>query len=207
MAVESENAGRLPAHASPHVRNLARYENGLTGPHAKSLITNLKFKLAINDLDPLILVVVEVARPTASAGELENTHRAVRVLCGHLTIIRFAAEFDMLIESVFPCGDAEAQKHLLALHFLCSFQVLDGFVDGFNQGARPSEVLLQNLPVRLQGSDFFEIGSAQDSFDLLQLEPQLPIKQDLLEGQELWLLVEPVAIRPVKAGFSSPVSS
>jgi hypothetical protein len=42
---------------------------------------------------------------------------------------------------------------------------------------------------------------------LLQLEPQLPIKQDLLEGQELWLLVEPVAIRPVKAGFSSPVSS
>jgi hypothetical protein len=189
------------------VRNLARYENGLTGPHAKSLITNLKFKLAINDLDPLILVVVEVARPTASAGELENTHRAVCVLCGHLTIIRFAAEFDTLIESVFPCGDAEAQKHLLALHFLCSFQVLDGFVDGFNQGARPSEVLLQNLPVRLQGGDFFEIGSAQDSFDLLQLEPQLPIKQDLLEGQELWLLVEPVAIRPVKAGFSSPVSS
>jgi len=43
------------------VRNLARYENGLTGPHAKSLITNLKFKLAINDVDPLILVVVEVA--------------------------------------------------------------------------------------------------------------------------------------------------
>ena len=107
----------------------------------------------------------------------------------------------MLTESVFPRGDAEAHKHLLALHFLCSFQVLDGFVDGFNQRARPSEVLLQNLPMRLQGSDFFEIGSAQDSFDLLQLEPQLPIKQDLLEGQELWLFVEPVAIRPVIGGL------
>jgi hypothetical protein len=60
---------------------------------------------------------------------------------------------------------------------------------------------LQNLPVRLQGSNFFEIGPAQDSFDLLQLEPQLPVEQDLLEGQELCLLVEPVAIRPVIGGL------
>src|SRR6202795_4355155 len=122
MAVETENAGRLPAHAGPHVRNLARYENGLTGPHAKSLITNLKFKLAIDDVDPFILVVVEVARPTAPAGEFKNTHRAVCVPSAHLTIIRFAPEFDTLIESVFPCGDVEAHKHLLILHFLCSFQ-------------------------------------------------------------------------------------
>ena len=107
----------------------------------------------------------------------------------------------MLAESVVRCGDAEARKHFLTLHFLGSFQVLDGFVDSFNQRAHPSEVLLQNLPVRLQGSDFFEIGPAQDSFDLLQLEPQLSVKQDLLEGQELWLLVEPVAIRPAIGGL------
>jgi hypothetical protein len=74
--------------------------------------------------------------------------------------------------------------------------VLDCFVDGFNQLVRPGEVLLQNLPMRLEGGDFFEIGPAHDLFDLLQLEPQLPVKQDLLESQELWLLVEPVAIRP-----------
>ena len=49
--------------------------------------------------------------------------------------MRFAAEFDVLTESVVPGGDAEARKHFLALHFLCSFQVLDGFVDGFNQRA------------------------------------------------------------------------
>src|SRR5207253_1452097 len=30
-----------------------------------------------------------------------------------------------------------------------------------------------------------------------QLEPELPVKQDLLEGQELRLFVEPVAICPV----------
>src|ERR1700676_4395466 len=142
MTVETENARRLPAHASPHVRNLARHENGLTGSHAKSLITNLKVKLAINDVDPLTLVGGEGGRPPPSAGELENTHRAVCVLCGHLTIIRFAAEFDVLTESVFPSGDAEAQKHFLTLHFLCSFQVFDGFVDGFYQRARPSEVFL-----------------------------------------------------------------
>ena len=55
----------------------------------------------------------------------------------------------------------------------------------------------QNLPVRFEGGDFFEIGPAQDSLDLLQLEPQLPVKQDLLERQELRLFVEPVAIRAV----------
>src|ERR1700676_3636098 len=199
--VHINNFARLPAHAGPHVGNLARNENGLTGAHAKSLITNLKFKLAIDDVDPLILAVVEVARPAASAGEFENAHCAIRVPCRDLTIMRFAAELDSLIESVFPRADAEAQKHLLTLHFLGSFQVLDGFVDGFNQRLRSGEVLLQNLPVRLQGSNFFEIGSAQDSFDLLQLEPQLPVEQDLLEGQELCLLVEPVAIRPVIGGL------
>jgi len=88
----------------------------------------------------------------------------------------------VLTESVFPCCDAEADEHFFTFHFLCSFQVLDRFVDGFNQGARPAEVLLQNLSMRLEGSDFFEIGPAQDSFDLLQLEPQLPVKQDLLEA-------------------------
>jgi len=60
--------------------------------------------------------------------------------------------------------------------------VLDGFVDGFNQCARPREVLLQNLPMGLEGIEFFKISSAHDLFDLLQLEPQLPIKQNLLEG-------------------------
>jgi hypothetical protein len=59
----------------------------------------------------------------------------------------------------------------------------------------PREALLQNLPVRLQGADLFEVLPEQDFFDLLQLEPQLPVEQDLLEGEELRLFVEPVAVR------------
>jgi hypothetical protein len=39
--------------------------------------------------------------------------------------------------------------------------------------------------MRLEGGDFFKIAPAQDLSDLLQLEPQLPVKQDLLEGQPL----------------------
>src|SRR5260370_1892803 len=116
--VHINNLARLPAHAGPHVRNLARYENGLTGPHAISLITNLKLKLAINDVDPLILVVVEVARPTASAVKLENTHCAICVLCRHLTIIRFAAELILPTESVFPRNAATPPHHLLPLLLL-----------------------------------------------------------------------------------------
>ncbi|HUD49004.1 MAG TPA: hypothetical protein VMR33_19390 [Candidatus Baltobacteraceae bacterium] len=60
---------------------------------------------------------------------------------------------------------------------------------------------MQNLPMRLEGGDFFEIGPAQDLFDLLQLEPQLPVKQDLLESQELWFFIEPIAIRPETGGL------
>jgi len=55
----------------------------------------------------------------------------------------------------------------------------------------------ENLAMRFESGDVLEIGPVQDSFDFLQLEPQLPVKQDLLEGQELRLFVEPVAIRPV----------
>ena len=177
------------AHRGSYVGNVARNENAFAGAHAKSLLANLKFKLTINDVDPLILVIVEAARSTAFAGELENTHRATCVLCRDLTVIRFAVEFDVLTESVVSRGDAEANEQLLTLHFLCSLQMLDGFVDGFNQRARPGKVLLQNLPMRLEGSDFFEIGPAQDLFNLFQLEPQLPVKQYLLEDQELWLFV------------------
>src|ERR1700682_4129348 len=79
--VHIDGLARLAAHRSPTVDNFARQENGLTGAPAKLLIANLKIKLTNNDVIPLILVVVQVARPAAPAGELENTHRAICVLC------------------------------------------------------------------------------------------------------------------------------
>ena len=67
--------------------------------------------------------------------------------------------------------------------------------------------LLQNLAMRFEGRDFLELGAAQDSLDLFQLEAQFPIEEDLLEHQELRLFVKPVAVGAWNAGFSSPVSS
>jgi hypothetical protein len=131
----------------------------------------------------------------------EDTRRAARVFRGHLAIIRIAAQPDLLAESVIAGGDAKARKHLLARHFFSPIQVPDGLVDGFNQPARPDEALFHDLPMRLEGSDDFEISPPQDSFDLLQLEAQLAIEQDLLEGQELWLFVEPVTIRTDISGL------
>ena len=76
----------------------------------------------------------------------------------------------------------ETGKHFLRFHFLFSFQVLDGLIDGADERLRAGQVLPEDLPVRLEGGDFFEIAPAEDLPDLLQLEAQLPIEQDLLEG-------------------------
>jgi hypothetical protein len=43
----------------------------------------------------------------------------------------------------------------------------------------------------------FGISPGQDSFDALQLETQLPVKQDLLEHEQLRLFVDSVAVRLV----------
>jgi len=45
--------------------------------------------------------------------------------------------------------------------------VSDCFIDRFNQGARPGNVLLQNLPVRLERGDFFELSLAYYFLDAL----------------------------------------
>jgi len=192
--VHINNFARLLAHAGPHVRNLARDEDGFARAGAKLLFANGKLEFAFEDVYPLILVVVEMARAAASAGELENAQCAICVPGRHLTIIRLASEFDWLIKPVFSRGDTKTQKHLFTRHLLRPFQVLDGFVDGFDQGARPGEVVLESLAVRLKGGGFLEIGPAEDFLNLLQFEAQLPVEQDLLEHQELRFFIESVAI-------------
>jgi hypothetical protein len=76
----------------------------------------------------------------------------------------------------------EAREHFLTLHFLFAFQVRDGFIDGLNQFAGAAQVFPEDFPVRFERPQLFEIGPAQDAFDLLQLETQFPVKQDLLQG-------------------------
>jgi hypothetical protein len=82
-------------------------------PEVESFVAHVKLKLALNDVDPLILIVMQMGRAAAGASELENTHRAIGVPTGYLTIVRFAArptEFDLLIESVFSGGDASRHR-------------------------------------------------------------------------------------------------
>jgi len=54
---------------------------------------------------------------------------------------------------------------------------------------------LSTCAVSEQSGDDFEIGATEHALDLLQLEPQLPVEEDLLQRQQLLLLVEPVAVR------------
>src|ERR1700677_1425832 len=136
VLVHIDDFARLVAHTGPHVGHFAWKENALGGADARARIANLKIKLAIQDVYPFILLVVEMARPPAIARKLEYTHRTICVPGRPLSIIRFAADFDMLTESVVPRCNAESHKHLVTPHFLSSFQVLDGFFNGFNQPAR-----------------------------------------------------------------------
>src|SRR5579863_2660222 len=83
--VHINDFARLAAHTAPHVGDLARQENTLASPHPKWLVLQVsqvfhavgpahqKLKFTIDDVDPLILVRVEVTRSAASADQLENT--------------------------------------------------------------------------------------------------------------------------------------
>lgn len=61
------------------MRNFARDEDGFAGADAKSFFPDFKFYLAINEIDPFVLVTVEVAR--RSNIDLKNRHGAAGVLC------------------------------------------------------------------------------------------------------------------------------
>src|ERR1051326_1646191 len=144
--VDVDDSSRLIAREGPDMRDVARQKDRLARAGVKSPIANLKYPLAVDDVNPLILVVVDVTRP--SACELERAHRAVRILCRSLAIQRLASELDLFIEAVASCRDIETGKYFLILHPLCSFKVLDCLVDGFKQSAYPREILLQNRAMR-----------------------------------------------------------
>jgi len=93
---------RLVAHAGPDMVNLARCENGLPCPQTKLIVAYLKIKLTIDDIKPLILIMVDVARRATFArrGKLENTERTICVLRRYLAIVRGAAQFDVFTESI-----------------------------------------------------------------------------------------------------------
>src|SRR4051794_23498652 len=86
--VHINDSTRLVTHATPHVGNFAREKNARAGAQAKPLITHAKFKFAIKNVDPLILVVMEVFWPATRAGEFENSERATCILSRYFAVIR-----------------------------------------------------------------------------------------------------------------------
>ena len=182
-------------HACPGVSDLARDVNGLSGVDAESLLIELEIELALEEVDPLVLFMMEVARAATCARELEDAHGTIGVVGRDLAVARFAAaQLDVLAEAIFSRGDAETGKHFLTCHFSSSFQMVDGFVDGGNQSADALELLFHDLAVRFEGVDLLEFGASKDGLDLFQLESQLAVEQDLLEDQELRLFVDTVAV-------------
>jgi hypothetical protein len=162
--------------------------------------------LTVDDVDPLILVVVQMARPAEPAVN-SKTHIAPPVSLED-TLQSFGSPPSLMCSSnrSFPAATLKPAN----ISSLFIFLFLSGARASFRWSqstVASGEVFLQNRPMRLEGADLLEISPAEDSFDLLQLDPQLPVEQDLLESQELWLFVESVAMRAVTGGLSRPVSS
>jgi hypothetical protein len=89
------------ADGRPRVLDVAWYEYGFTSSEAAPLFANLQLQLAVNDVNPVVLVAVEVARPS---------HCATGVLSRHLAINRRAVAVEPIIEPVFSCANAEAHN-------------------------------------------------------------------------------------------------
>ena len=114
--VEVDDSRGSAAGGRPDVRCCAGDEDGLAGASAEALFADFEIHLAVDDVDPFVLVMVQVAGP--AGGELEDSHGAMGVLAGHLAIDGGPAEVDGLIEAVLSRGDGEAGKHFAARHFL-----------------------------------------------------------------------------------------
>src|SRR5436190_21120568 len=57
--VHVDDLARVLTHAAPHVRNVARHKHTFTCTELESFVVHVKLKLALNDIDPLILIVMQ----------------------------------------------------------------------------------------------------------------------------------------------------
>src|SRR4029078_1074166 len=69
--IDVNNSARRATRLTPHMRNLARNENALAGPQSKLLLGHVKLKLTVDNVDPLILIAMQMLRPARIAVELK----------------------------------------------------------------------------------------------------------------------------------------
>src|SRR5678816_2642291 len=74
-----KNTATVFADATPHMRRFTRDENRSARPKPKLFIANAKFEIALQNVNPLVLFVMQVLGAAAAGGELESAHRAVGI--------------------------------------------------------------------------------------------------------------------------------
>ena len=84
---ECEQRARFVANMSPAMRDIARSKEGITGLEPKLLATNLKSELPLDHVEPLILLVMHMARRATLVNVVVLEHQ-------HLPVGVFARKLD-----------------------------------------------------------------------------------------------------------------
>ncbi len=148
--VNVDDFARVGAGAGPDVGDGAGDEDGFAGAEVELLFGEVEFEFAVDDVEPFVLVAVGVFRAAGVAVEFEDGEGVVGVFGGEFAVDGFtggAAEFEVLTEAVVAWGDSESVEEFFAFHFLFSFQMLERFVDGFDQVLRVGEFFLEDFAV------------------------------------------------------------
>src|SRR5882757_649676 len=88
----------------------------------------------------------------------------------------------------------KALIHRLVVHVRLSFECGEGRIERAHELSVTPDLLRQSLTMAAKGSDTVELGSIQHLADLLQRKPEFPVKEDLLQAQELVATVIAVPI-------------
>src|SRR5690242_15561694 len=112
--------------AAPGVLYVARNEHRLTSAEVEALPGGLQLHFPLNDVNPFILVLINVTGPSCIV-YFQYTHCAARVLSRHLAVNPRAVVCKPFVEAILFRSNAEACEQFLTLHFPGSFQVLYGF--------------------------------------------------------------------------------
>ena len=108
---DDRSAGRV-CRGNPQMPDFSRNEYRLTRAGAKFPVANLEIERAGYDVDPLVLLVVEVTWPDVSPTKLEHAQRATGVAAGEFAGDWLLPKRDVLIEAVLSSRHTETHEHL-----------------------------------------------------------------------------------------------
>jgi hypothetical protein len=114
----SDRPSRPLPDVRPCVRHLARSEDAISRCWLVALLANLDYVFALEDVEPLVLLVVQVPRRTAlvERGDLANSETAVRVQGRNLEVDHCSCELDLALppKPISTCRDVVSRVYLRA---------------------------------------------------------------------------------------------